>query len=127
MEFPRVQDFILTIQQAVSEKPRLVRRADDLCRVIRREYPNVKIITSNGASKEKASKKARGVGRQPTAYKFTPREKKVNPTKQGIITLLTETLTTYGATDLNVSNAEREFLFTLDGTKYKVVLSCPRK
>ena len=48
---------------------------------------------------EKASKKARGVGRQPTAYKFTPREKKVNPTKQGIITLLTETLTTYGATD----------------------------
>ena len=76
---------------------------------------------------EKASKKAREVDRQPTAYKFTPREKKVNPTKQGIITLLTETLTTYGATDLNVSNAEREFLFTLDGTKYKVVLSCPRK
>ena len=52
MEFPRVQDFILTIQQAVSEKPRFVRRADDLCRVIHREYPNVKIITSNGASKE---------------------------------------------------------------------------
>ena len=52
MEFPRVQDFILTIQQAVSEKPRFVRRANDLCRVIHREYPNVKIITSNGASKE---------------------------------------------------------------------------
>lgn len=76
---------------------------------------------------EKASKKARGVGRQPTAYKFAPRERKTNPTKQTIITLLTETLTAYGATDLNVSNAEREFLFTLDGTKYKVVLSCPRK
>ena len=52
MEFPRVQDFILTIQQAVSEKPRLVRRADDLCRVIHREYPKVKIATNNGASKE---------------------------------------------------------------------------
>lgn len=52
MEFPRVQDFILTIQQAVSEKPRLVRRADDLRRVILREYPNIKIITNNGASKE---------------------------------------------------------------------------
>lgn len=52
MEFPRVQDFILTIQQAVSEKPRLVSRADSLCRVIHNEYPNVKIITSNGASKE---------------------------------------------------------------------------
>lgn len=52
MEFPRVQDFILTIQQAVSEKPRLVRRADDLCRVIHNAYPNVKIASSNGASKE---------------------------------------------------------------------------
>lgn len=52
MEFPRVQDFILTIQQAVSEKPRLVRRADSLCRVIHNEYPNVKIVTSNGATKE---------------------------------------------------------------------------
>lgn len=52
MEFPKVQDFILTIQQAVSEKPRLVRRADSLCHVIHNEYPNVKIITSNGATKE---------------------------------------------------------------------------
>lgn len=52
MEFPRVQDFILTIQQAVSEKPRLVRRADSLCRVIHNTYPNVKIVTSNGATKE---------------------------------------------------------------------------
>lgn len=52
MEFPRVQDFILTIQQAVSEKPGLVNRADGLCRVIHNAYPNVKIASSNGASKE---------------------------------------------------------------------------
>lgn len=52
MEFPRVQDFILTIQQAVSNKPRFVKRANDLCRVIHNAYPNVKIITSNGATKE---------------------------------------------------------------------------
>lgn len=52
MEFPRVQDFILTIQQAVSEKPRFVKRANDLCRVIHNAYPNVKISTSNGATKE---------------------------------------------------------------------------
>ena len=52
MEFPRVQDFILTIQQAVSEKPRFVRRANDLCRVIHNAYPRVKISTSNGATKE---------------------------------------------------------------------------
>ena len=52
MEFPRVQDFILTIQQAVSEKPRLVRRADSLSNVIHNAYPNVKIIPSNGVTKE---------------------------------------------------------------------------
>lgn len=52
MEFPRVQDFILTIQQAISEKPGLVNRADGLCRVIHNAYPNVKIASSNGASKE---------------------------------------------------------------------------
>ena len=52
MEFPKVQDFILTIQQAVSEKPRLVRRADSLSNVIHNAYPNVKIVTSNGATKE---------------------------------------------------------------------------
>lgn len=79
------------------------------------------------ADQEQASKKARGVGRQPTAYKFAPREKKENPTKAGIIALLTETLTTYGATGLDVSNPEREFLFMLDGTKYKITLACPRK
>lgn len=79
------------------------------------------------ADQEQASKKARSVGRQPTAYKFTPREKKANPTKAGIITLLTETLTAYGAENLDVSNPEREFLFTLNGTKYKITLACPRK
>lgn len=52
MEFPRVQDFILTIQQAVSNKPRLVKRADALFRIIRKEYPEVRVEASNGASKE---------------------------------------------------------------------------
>ena len=52
MEFPRVQDFILIIQQAVSEKPVRVRNADRLSRAIHREYPNVKIASSNGATKE---------------------------------------------------------------------------
>jgi hypothetical protein len=32
-----------------------------------------------------------------------------------------------GATDLQIVNDEREFLFTLNGTKYKVTLACPRK
>ena len=52
MEFPIVHDFILTIQHAVSEKPRFVKRANDLCRVIHNAYPTVTIITSNDATKE---------------------------------------------------------------------------
>ena len=52
MEFPRVQDFILIIQQEVSENPVRVRSADRLSRAIHNAYPNVKIVTSNGASKE---------------------------------------------------------------------------
>lgn len=52
MEFPRVQDFILIIQQEVSENPVRVRSADRLSRAIHNAYPNVKIVTSNGATKE---------------------------------------------------------------------------
>lgn len=52
MEFPRVQDFILTIQQAVSERPSRVRQADSLRRIIHDVYPNIEITSSNGASKE---------------------------------------------------------------------------
>lgn len=52
MEFPRVDEFVLAIQQAVSGKPRLVRRADDLFHVIRKRFPEVRVDASNGASKE---------------------------------------------------------------------------
>lgn len=52
MEFPRVQEFMLTIQQAVSEKPRLAKRADSLFHTFRKEYPEVRVDASNGASKE---------------------------------------------------------------------------
>ena len=38
-----------------------------------------------------------------------------------------EGLGALGIADLNIKNAEREFEFTLKGTKYKVTLACPRK
>lgn len=79
------------------------------------------------AEQEKVSKKMRGVGRQPTAYKLTPREKKENPEKQQLIDALSSAARAFGATYVGVSNPEREFSFVYNGTTYKVVMSCPRK
>ena len=80
---------------------------------------------------EKASKKARSAGRKPktTIYKFdtTKRKKPENKNKSDLISVITVALTEYGAENLELINPEREFTFTMDGTKYKIVLSLPRK
>ena len=80
---------------------------------------------------EKASKKARSAGRKPktTVYKFdtAKRKKPENKNKSDLISVITSALTEYGAENLELINPEREFTFTMDGTKYKIVLSLPRK
>ena len=80
---------------------------------------------------EKASKKARSAGRKPktTVYKFdtTKRKKPENKNKSDLISVITGELTEHGAENLELINPEREFTFTMDGTKYKIVLSLPRK
>lgn len=80
---------------------------------------------------EKASKKARQADRKKrtTVYKFdtSKRKKPENKGKQNIVNALTSAVVGLGAENLNVTNNEREFFFELDGTKYKVVLSMPRK
>ena len=80
---------------------------------------------------EKASKKARSAGRKPktTVYKFdtTKRKKPENKNKSDLISVITSALTEHGAENLELINPEREFTFTMDGTKYKIVLSIPRK
>ena len=80
---------------------------------------------------EKASKKARQADRKKktTVYKFdtSKRKKPENKGKQAIITALTESVENLGAENLEVTNNEREFFFELNGTKYKIVLSMPRK
>lgn len=80
---------------------------------------------------EKASKKARQADRKKktTVYKFdtSKRKKPENKGKQAIITALTKSVENLGAENLDVTNNEREFFFELNGTKYKIVLSMPRK
>lgn len=80
---------------------------------------------------EKTSKKARQADRKKktTVYKFdtSKRKKPENKGKQAIIIALTESVEKLGAENLDVTNNEREFFFELNGTKYKIVLSMPRK
>lgn len=76
---------------------------------------------------EKASKQARSTGtKQPTGYKFTTRERKADNDKQHLINLLTSAIENENC-EVEITNKEREFLFTFNDKKYKVVLSAPRK
>lgn len=77
----------------------------------------------------KNTKKARQADRKPTVYNFdkTKKPKKENPLKAQIIESLTNAVTELGAEGIEVLNEEREFSFSVEGTKFKVVLSCPRK
>lgn len=90
------------------------------------------------AEQEKASKQARQADRKPTIYKLDntngKRSKKANADKRFLIDALVWAMTTdieqagdnVLATDVEIINPEREFTFTYNGTKYKVVLSAPR-
>ena len=72
---------------------------------------------------EAGAKKARQADRKPTERK--PREKKADCEKRTLLTLLYESILPF-CQSYEVTNPEREFSFTHNGKKYKVVLSCPR-
>ena len=74
---------------------------------------------------EKGAKKARQADRKKSD---TPakRERKPKPEKAEICSAMMAGLAELGVDDFNITNAEREFVFTHNGTKYKVTLACPR-
>lgn len=55
---------------------------------------------------------------------YTKPKKNRNSEKEEIITAISEVLQ---ADEMSVTNPEREIVFSKNGTKYKIVLSCPRK
>lgn len=76
---------------------------------------------------EKASKKARSVARQPTAYNFTKRERKADEDKRYLIEAFEKLLAEQvKADEIEIVNPEREIVFVVNDRKYKIVLSCPR-
>ena len=80
------------------------------------------------AEQEKEAKKARQADRKQTVYNFdtSKRKRAENPTKRTLIEHFKELLDSMGCTDVEVTNVEREIIFHLDDTKYKIVLSAPR-
>ena len=77
------------------------------------------------ADQEKASKKARAVSRAVGVYKFDKKERKADLDKGKLISDLIDGIPY--AEDVEITNREREFLFTYNGRKFKVTLSAPRK
>ena len=77
----------------------------------------------------KSAKKARQADRKPTVYKFdtTKRKRAENTGKRFLIDEIKKCLENPGADSLEVTNPEREIIFMSEGTKYKIVLSAPRK
>lgn len=71
---------------------------------------------------EAGAKRARRAERKPTAYDFSKRERKKDGEKREIIKALTRAT----ECECEIANPEREFTFTKNSKKYKVVLSCPR-
>ena len=76
---------------------------------------------------KKASKNARITHCADAYGKKRKIERKADDTKSKLMSVLQNALMTFGVDDLDVVNAERELTFSLDGRKFKVVLSAPRK
>ena len=55
-----------------------------------------------------------------------PRTREEDDEKCTILNALTATADRYARGNIEIVNPEREFLFTYNGRKFKVVLSCPR-
>jgi hypothetical protein len=86
-------------------------------------------INSDMSSEQvKASKVARQADRKKTVFNFdtSKREKKTNPDKRNLIENLRASVEAVGATDIDVTNIEREMTFKFNNVKYKIVLSAPR-
>lgn len=75
---------------------------------------------------KQAEKKMRQADRAPTVYKFTTRERKPNEPKREIISVLDDALCDI-ADEVTVTNIERQIDFVMDGVRYRIVLSAPRK
>lgn len=75
---------------------------------------------------EKNSKKSRQMNGVNPYGKKTTRTKKTDNEKQNIIQKIAEALRELGAENIEITNEEREIIFSLNNRKFKITLSAPR-
>lgn len=81
---------------------------------------------------EKVAKKFAHAGtrKAPTAYKFTPRQRKPNATKGGIIAELADFMehnSNFAVVDLAITNKERQIAFKIGDDSFELTLVQKRK
>ena len=79
------------------------------------------------AQNKVAQSYARTGTRKPTVYKFDKKERKPNDEKREIINGIVESVFFSWIDDIKITNPERQIDFSYNGTKYRIVLSAPRK
>ena len=80
------------------------------------------------ADQQQASKKARAVGRAVGVYKFSQRERKADTSKKELIARFVNLLQSFrDVGNVEITNPEREILFSFNGKKYRIILAAPRK
>lgn len=91
---------------------------------------STKEINSDLTEEQKQNaKEARQAKRKRTVYNFdtSKRKRAENPNKRALIAAMQSALTQAECDNIEITNVEREITFTYKGTKYKLVLSAPRK
>ena len=78
------------------------------------------------AQNKVAQSYARTGTRKPTVYKFDKKERKPNEPKRELIEMFAAALTE-NSINHAITNPERQIDFAFNGTKYRIVLSAPRK
>ena len=78
---------------------------------------------------KKTEKEMRLAGKAPTVYNFSNRERKPNPDKRELINAIEEMLTysDIQAENVSITNPERQIDFVWKNTRYRIILSAPRK
>lgn len=80
------------------------------------------------ADQKKVEKKMRQADRKSTVYKLEKRERKPNEDKRALISIFTSTLNSLDDLEsVEIINPERQIDFKWNGTRYRIVLSAPRK
>ena len=83
-----------------------------------------KLFELNADQKQTEKKMRQAERTKSPNYQFTKRERKADNDKRHLMEIIQQSLS--DATEIEITNPERELTFCYNGKKYKIVLSAPR-